>query len=107
MSQIAHTPAEPVEATERKAMTPARRARILKRQGPVCARADCEAPWTEIDHIVPLALGGADEDHNCEGLCADHHRQKTSTDLGLIAKAKRRERNHLGLKPRNGPKLRG
>lgn len=97
---------EPVEGTPRASMTAARRARILARQGPICARSNCAEPWSEIDHIVPLALGGAEADHNAEGLCAAHHAEKTARDIRMIAKAKRQQRADLGLKPRLGPKIR-
>lgn len=93
MTFIERTESGPVEITERKAMTPARRARILARQGPLCARAFCEEPWTEADHIVPLAMGGADKDHNVEGLCSAHHAEKTARDIRAIRKAQRLERD--------------
>lgn len=106
MSEIAHTDREAVEATPRASMTSARRRRILARQGPICARSDCDLPWSEIDHIVPLAMGGAEADGNCEGLCTAHHAEKTVRDIRVIRKAQRQQRAHLGLKPRLGPKLR-
>lgn len=50
----------------------------------------------EIDHIVPLELGGAEEDWNCEGLCPDHHAQKTKADARAIAKARRIRKKEAG-----------
>jgi 5-methylcytosine-specific restriction protein A len=31
----------------------------------------------EVDHVVPLHKGGADEIGNCQALCTECHRQKT------------------------------
>lgn len=79
---------EAVEATPRRAMTPARRAAVLQRYDGRCAR--CEAvQGLEIDHVVPLELGGPDELHNLQPLCEPHHKAKTRLDVKLIAKARR------------------
>lgn len=34
----------------------------------------------EIDHIIPLAFGGSDTEDNIQGLCAECHRDKSSTE---------------------------
>lgn len=36
----------------------------------------------EIDHIVPLHQGGTNERSNLQGLCRDHHIDKTARDSG-------------------------
>ncbi len=83
---------EPVRGTPRRGMTPARRAAVLKRQGPLCLIQGCARPWIEVDHRIPLAMGGPDTLENCEGLCGAHHLAKTAlVDVPAIAKAKRRE----------------
>jgi 5-methylcytosine-specific restriction endonuclease McrA len=43
------------------------RARILRRDGYVCGY--CLRPATTVDHIVPRALGGGDEDTNLVAAC--------------------------------------
>jgi 5-methylcytosine-specific restriction endonuclease McrA len=43
----------------------------------------------EIDHIIPLELGGLDEDANLQALCYTHHKAKTKADIKRIAKARR------------------
>ena len=98
---------EPVPATERKAMTPARKRRISQRQNGVCGYPECEAPIDEYDHIVCLALGGRDADDNCEGLCSEHHRQKTNRDLKLIAKARHQRAYHEGARPKPVRQIKG
>jgi 5-methylcytosine-specific restriction endonuclease McrA len=84
---------ELVDGTPRKAMTPARRQRVLEANGNVCAHEGCEiAERLEIDHAIPLALGGTEDDRNLIPLCQDHHRQKTRADVWQIAKSKRQRR---------------
>lgn len=104
------TPAErePVEIDGRR-MTPARRKRIIERDGGACVRTGCETPTDrlEVDHIVALELGGKDADWNCETLCYGHHKQKTRVDQGLIAKARRRKAKHEGTFPASKAKIRG
>lgn len=93
---------EEVSATPRGSMSPARRRRILTRDGNICAHRGCEvAEGLEVDHIVCLELGGRDTDDNCEGLCGPHHKKKTARDAKLIAKARRLRKARLG---QNSPK---
>jgi 5-methylcytosine-specific restriction protein A len=59
-----------------------RRKRLFTAQ-PLCVH--CEAVGrttiaTEIDHIIPIAAGGADADHNLQPLCHDCHARKTATE---------------------------
>ena len=87
---------EPVNATPRKAMTSARRSRLVATQGELCAHDGCLRMWVDVDHIIPLELGGADEDFNLEGLCKEHHRAKTNADLKRISKARRLRKKEAG-----------
>ena len=81
---------EPVNATPRKAMGQSRRARVLARFYGMCAYPGCEiSDSLQIDHTIPIALGGVEEDHNLRPLCNYHHLQKTKLDVKMIAKAKR------------------
>lgn len=41
-------------------------------------RLDCQAAATELDHVTPLADGGADDESNYQGLCKPHHSSKTA-----------------------------
>ena len=52
----------------------------------------------EIDHIIPDGLTGEPTFENSKLLCTDCHGQKTKKDVKLIAKAKRVEAKHLGVK---------
>lgn len=81
---------EAVNATPRKSMTKTRRERALARFNGKCASPGCSrVDSLEIDHTVPLELGGADEDHNLRPLCTYHHKLKTKLDVAMIAKARR------------------
>ena len=51
-----------------------RRAAWLEER-PDCAV--CGHPATQVDHKVPLAAGGADDESNYQSLCATHHSVKT------------------------------
>jgi hypothetical protein len=75
--------------TKRLAMTPARRARILARQGGLCAACGAELTDFDVDHVLPLGLDGPDDDGNTEAICIPCHRAKTKADVARIAKAKR------------------
>ena len=74
---------------------------FLKRKGK-CAgctqKIDAGKVW-DIDHILPLALGGTNEPNNLQVLCKPCHRSKTShSDIPCIAKTKRLKARHLGAK---------
>jgi 5-methylcytosine-specific restriction endonuclease McrA len=38
----------------------------------------------ELDHIIPVALGGLNVDYNFQWLCRECHRQKTNEDMIVI-----------------------
>lgn len=94
---------EPGLATPRRAISAYRRGLILERQKRCCAR--CASPFHadvlsedyggeivgpfQIDHVLPLELGGADAEANYEALCYPCHKAKTREDVKRIAKAKR------------------
>jgi 5-methylcytosine-specific restriction endonuclease McrA len=97
---------EAVEIDGRR-MTPARRARILERDGHCCRYPGCDVKTgLQIDHIIALQLGGRDRDDNLQALCEEHHKQKTRIDAGLIAQAKRRKAKAEGAFPEPAQKLR-
>lgn len=59
----------------------------------------------ELDHIVPLGLGG---DNDLDNLCWRHracHTYKTRADIAAIAKAERIRRKRDGSWKKKGPKL--
>jgi 5-methylcytosine-specific restriction endonuclease McrA len=52
----------------------------------------------DVEHIVPLALGGDDDGDNLAPAHARCHAGKTKQDAGQIAKAKRVHAKHTGAK---------
>ena len=54
----------------------------------------------ELEHVIPLELCGADDDSNWAVAHVKCHAVKTKRDVTMIAKAKRRERRHKGIKKR-------
>ena len=47
-----------------------------------CQQTGKVVPATEVDHIVPLHKGGTDDASNLQGLCAEHHANKTQRERG-------------------------
>ena len=94
--------------TKRRPMTPARRKRTFEAHDGICAY--CEEPIDgvfEIDHLLPLALGGADDDgSNTVPMYVECHRLKTfgrkrrreGGDVHRIAKIRR-----IRMSRSNGP----
>lgn len=87
------------------------RARILERDGHVCQARDegCEGEAIEVHHIVPIELGGTNDDENLTSLCGVCHYRVTTEQRRARAarvKADKREaarRNHPGRKDRHEP----
>ena len=46
----------------------------------VCQAAGIARVADELDHIVPLARGGADDDSNYQSLCVECHRAKSKRE---------------------------
>jgi 5-methylcytosine-specific restriction protein A len=57
---------------------PIKRRRILERDGYRCYL--CSALAGEVDHIVPAADGGNDQDSNLAAICTRCHRSKTGRE---------------------------
>jgi len=50
------------------------------------------------DHVIPCGLVPDNSLDNCMVLARGHHGEKTVRDIAAIAKAKRVERKHLGIR---------
>lgn len=57
----------------------------------------------DVEHIIPLGLGGSDDQDNLAPAHVNCHKGKTATDHGAIAKAKRMRKRQMGIRkePRN------
>ena len=76
---------------------------IFDEQGGCCRKCRAILFTFEVDHRVPLALGGTNERRNLEALCVPCHRAKTVVDVKRIAKAKRLASKH-GTDPNARPR---
>ena len=60
----------------------ARRARWLS-SSPLCVMCEAEGRITEakeVDHIIRLEIGGADDESNYQSLCVEHHKAKSKSE---------------------------
>lgn len=64
----------------------------------ICSQKIAVGEAWDVEHVVPLALGGSDEVSNLSPAHRACHSPKTKDDVGQIAKAKRQEARHLGAK---------
>lgn len=90
----------------RRRLSPTKRARLFMDWNGVCYR--CDRPikrgeaW-DIDHKTPLALGGADDEHNLAPMHIDCHGKKTAVDIRQIRKADRQCKAHAGINRKSRP----
>ena len=77
----------------------------LNRANGKCENPACGASLSlnkyHYDHRIPDQMGGDASLDNCQLLCWACHKEKTKADVGDIAKAKRIERRHLGIRPKS------
>ncbi len=85
----------------RRSLSKSQRLDVLHAAGGLChicgevinlARGD----KMEVEHVIPLGLGGADDVTNWRPAHAACHRHKTKGDVKVIAKAKRVKAKHEG-----------
>lgn len=69
---------------------------VLERSRGFCERCgvSCDNRPSELDHVVPYALGGKSTLANAMLLCLPCHRLKSALDLASIAKANRQRKAH-------------
>jgi len=72
------------------------RLRILQRDGYLCQCKRCKeegrvTPANEVDHVVPKAKNGGDEDSNLAAINHDCHLRKTAEEMG------KKRRPRIGL----------
>lgn len=101
---------EDVGTTKRKNMTPRLRLKVWEAHKGICAicggKIDGVRERWVLEHLRPLALGGADDESNMapvhEG-CALAKTFGKSGDIAKAAKAKRMKSKHLGIKKSKNP----
>jgi 5-methylcytosine-specific restriction enzyme A len=92
------------QSTPRRSMSSTRRLRIWEAHKGICCL--CSQPidgvreaWI-VEHIIPLGLGGADDDTNTAPAHERCRREKDRQDVPSIAKAKRIQAKFIGAKPK-------
>lgn len=74
----------------RRAIPKAIKAAVLLRSAGMCEADGCDNPGRDLEHRIPVALGGENTTENLWLACRECHRAKTSNeDIPRIAKAKR------------------
>ena len=88
---------------KRDKLTPAQRLEIAEANDFIChitaLPIDPVKDAWEIDHIIPLWMGGMDEGDNMAPVLSWAHKQKTADEAGTRAKANRIKVKHFGAKP--------
>lgn len=91
---------------KRKTISAKARVALFQKHDGVChlcgGKINVGEAW-EVEHIIPFAMGGADDESNWSLAHIKCHRAKTTEDVGNIAKAKRREARHIGAKVSKSP----
>lgn len=77
LNVVKSTPIRRIEGRRRQVI----RNRILERDEYTCQKCGIVSLHLEVDHIIPLHLGGADNDENRQALCKKCHRKKTKTEI--------------------------
>jgi len=89
----------------RRSISTTRRVKIFEAANGIChicgQRIDGTRERWDVEHVIPLALGGDDDGENLQPAHAKCHAKKTADDVKVIAKAKRIEAKHIGA---NRPK---
>lgn len=95
---------EPVQIHKRKSFSAKDRAKVFAAHGGICylsgVKIGSADDW-QIEHVIPLALGGTNDVENLRPALTDPHKVKTKDDVRSISKAKRIEKkqNPLTRKP--------
>lgn len=93
------------------AMPPPRvRLRVFEAHGGVCAisgRKIMAGEAWDLDHRVPLSLGGENREANLQPVLKEPHREKTRADVAAKAKAQRIAKKRLGIEPKGKQRLPG
>ena len=84
----------------RRRWTPRRRLSLFEAHEGRChicgGKIDGTRERWDVEHVIPLALWGDDDEANCAPAHESCHKGKTATDKGQIAKAERVRAKHNG-----------
>ena len=90
-----------IQIPKRKSLTQNQKARIYAASNGIChvctRKIQAGEKW-DADHITPRELSGSDSQSEYAPAHVHCHAKKTKADKKLIAKVKRTQQKHLGLK---------
>lgn len=90
-----------IGATDDTPAPPRVRLRVFEDHDGRCARTGRKIspgePW-DLDHIIALANGGENREHNLQPILKDAHREKTREDVKRKAKIARVCKKHLSIR---------
>lgn len=90
--------------TVRRSLSPMRRLKVFEDAGGAChicgLKIRVGEPW-DVEHVIPLALGGEDMEANMRPAHKLCHNVKTIADASSWSKAKRMKASYLGIKKRS------
>ena len=95
----------------RRAISARERMAIFMASGGVCHicgdKIDGGKERWDVEHVIPLQMGGDDEGDNLQSAHTSCHKAKTAKDMGQIAKAKRMQQRSAGVRRQAKRKLPG
>ena len=95
----------------RRSLSTRERVRLFTLHGGAChicgGKIDGTREAWEVEHILPVALGGDESDDNRKPAHVKCHKGKTAEDIGRIRKADRQQARHIGAKARTRNPLPG
>jgi len=92
--------------TERAHISRTRRLALFRDQHGRCHLCDGlirPGEGWDLEHVIPLAMGGADDESNWALAHTKCHKSKTIRDIMDLARAKLREARHLGIRQSRNP----
>lgn len=90
--------------TSRRSLSTTRKLRIFEAAGGLCHICGTKIfgkGW-DAEHVIPLALGGADDDRNLRPAHKACHGDKTKIDNASWSKAKRMRAKHYSIRGPSG-----
>jgi len=96
--------------TDDTAIPPRVRLRVFEAHKGICAltgRKIMPGDKWDLDHRIPLVMGGRHSEDNLQPVLRQAHREKTREDVSAKAKANRIRAKHLGIFPPSNRPLKG
>lgn len=103
---MTRTVEEWIGRTDDSKVPPRVRVRIFEREGGIChitGRKIAPGEAWDLDHRVPLILGGEHRESNLFPALREPHRKKTAAEMAVKSKIAQVKKKHLGLSKSKTP----